>query len=241
VPVGAWVVSVDFGGAAAPKDAKNDFTALSMIECLDDSLALRDLRHLPIDQSFTEQQETILKAVAKIQASGRSVTLVGDSTGLGKPQLHLLREKRLCRVIGIWLTAGNTVGGSFDDKTVPKVDVITAAQLALEQRLITWNKRLELANIFARELRGYRFKVRASGSTELGNHRGDSDHDDLVLSVAMACWWALRDPSFAWTFPDEADEETSDRSEFARARSEAGLPLHEEESWLDVWSPEHVR
>lgn len=238
--IGDWILSVDWGGAAAPKDASNDFTALAMIEEMPNELALRDLRHLPIDQSFTKQQETVINAVAKIQATGKNVVLVGDSTGLGKPQLHLLREKRICRVVGIWLTGGNVVGGSFDDITVPKVDIITAAQLALEARKLVWNaKRLPMAEMFAKELRGYRFKVRATGSTELGNHRGDSAHDDLVLSVAMACWWALRNPSFEFLIGPADIEEVVNIGEIGRARTEPALPA-KEDNWLDVWSPDSV-
>lgn len=237
--LGSWIVSVDWGGAAAPKDASNDFTALSMIEETEDGLALRDLRQLPIDQSFTEQQQTVISVIKKIQKMRKHVVLIGDSTGLGKPQMHLLREERICRVVGIWLTGGSTVGGSFDDITVPKVDIISAAQLALESRNITWNKRLDLANTFARELRGYRFKTRASGSTELGNHRGDSEHDDLVLAVSMGCWWALRNPSFEWNFPTTEDSDIVNIGEFGRARMEQSLPSRPDD-WVDVWTPDTV-
>jgi hypothetical protein len=49
------------------------------------------------------------------------------------------------------------------------------------------------AAILVRELQQFQVKITMSASETFGVWR-DGQHDDLVLAVALACWWAERNP-----------------------------------------------
>jgi hypothetical protein len=46
-----------------------------------------------------------------------------------------------------------------------------------------------------RELQQFQVKITAAANETFGVWR-DGQHDDLVLAVALACWWAERCPPF---------------------------------------------
>jgi hypothetical protein len=51
---------------------------------------------------------------------------------------------------------------------------------------------LELWPALRKELLAFRRKINLKTAYDSYEHWRDSDHDDLVLAVALACWWARR-------------------------------------------------
>src|SRR5262249_1510741 len=51
------------------------------------------------------------------------------------------------------------------------------------------------AAALVRELRQFQVKITAAAPETCGGWR-DGQHDDLVLAVALACWWSERTPPF---------------------------------------------
>jgi hypothetical protein len=51
------------------------------------------------------------------------------------------------------------------------------------------------ATALVRELQQFQVKITAAANETFGVWR-DGQHDDLVLAVALACWWAERTPPF---------------------------------------------
>ena len=77
---------------------------------------------------------------------------------------------------------------------VPKADLVTVTQLALQQQRVQWHESLQFGPVFAEELKNMVVDVtkagRATFETPPGNR--DGDHDDLVFAAAIALWVAER-------------------------------------------------
>ncbi len=118
--------------------------------------------------------------------------------------MKLLRGARISgRIVPVTITAGQRV--AVDESNaylVPKKDLVTCLQLLLQGRRLKVAKGLPDADLLSREMQNFRMKnVPLSGSDPMIAWR-EGQHDDLVLAMALACWWAERyppsDPS-EWT------------------------------------------
>jgi hypothetical protein len=142
---------------------------------------------------YAKQHRRIEQIAAKLAKTATTVAVV-DATGIGRPQLELIRGLLRAvhvRTVGVQITSGAVVGVAGDDFTVPKKDLISASQVALERGCLMFNSQLPLADVLVEELRAYRYSTTA-GNEVMGNYRADSAHDDLVLAVSLAVWWAAR-------------------------------------------------
>lgn len=71
---------------------------------------------------------------------------------------------------------------------------MTCLQLLLQGRRLKVAESLAEADVLTRELQAFRSKVRLASTHETVEARRECDHDDLVLVVALACWWAEGHP-----------------------------------------------
>jgi hypothetical protein len=127
---------------------------------------------------------------------GRSV-LVADRTGVGRPVLDALRAAGLSPV-GITLTGGTSVTRDGHDYRVPKADVVAALQL-LTQRLegvddqdrdrLRVPRRMPLADVLLREMETFRIRIDPVTAHDSYASWREGEHDDLILSVALAAWY----------------------------------------------------
>ena len=77
---------------------------------------------------------------------------------------------------------------------MPKKELVTCLQVVLQARRLQIARGLLEAATLVRELQSFQVKITASAHETFGVWR-DGQHDDLVLAVALACWWAER---WAW-------------------------------------------
>ena len=118
----------------------------------------------------------------------RDSTLVVDATGVGRPVVDMIGASRLpADVRPYTITAGFREG----DGTVPKVDLVAACQAALQQHRLRFAEALELRPVLERELESFRVTVTADRNETFASWR-EADHDDLVLALALAVWYAGR-------------------------------------------------
>lgn len=114
--------------------------------------------------------------------------LVVDATGVGRPVVDLFEQAGL-RPIAVTISAGQTVTVVAPDALrCPKRDLVSAVAVLLEQRRLQIAAALPDAPILRRELEAFRRKLTPVGHDSYASWR-ESDHDDLVLSVALACWY----------------------------------------------------
>ena len=177
-----------------------DFTALAVLERravatpgMKPEYALRHLGRFPLGTAYTE----IVPAVTTLrrQEPLRQAPLVVDQTGVGRAVVDMLRQTA-SSVIAVTITGGHTVTRAEDGSYhVPKKELITALQVVMQARRLQIARSLPDASLLVRELQQFQVKITTAANETFGVWR-DGQHDDLVLAVALACWWSERTPPF---------------------------------------------
>jgi hypothetical protein len=141
----------------------------------------------------TTYPEIVRRVAAVVQALPHRPSkpiVVFDASGLGFPVLQLARQQGI-RSLGITITAGNTATLTGENWSVPKALLVGSLRMAMHQG------RLKVAQFAEREVLGdelasFTAKVSASGRASF--EAAGQDHDDTVLSLAMAVFTAANRP-----------------------------------------------
>jgi hypothetical protein len=128
--------------------------------------------------------------------AGRA-SLVVDATGVGAPVIDALRAFGL-RPIAISIHGGAEVRRDLPGRPlglafgVPKRDLVAAVQVLLQSGRLKFADGLPDLATLKRELLA--FKARIDPQTAHDSYAAwrEADHDDLVLAVALACWYATQ-------------------------------------------------
>jgi len=123
--------------------------------------------------------------------SGSQWLLVVDETGVGRPVVDLLEQAGLTPV-AVTITGGDTVTGTGRQLRVPKRDLVATMSVALQYRRLKIANALPMASVLAKELTDFKVKIDAKTAHDTYGAWREGQHDDLVLSVALACWGAER-------------------------------------------------
>ena len=94
-------------------------------------------------------------------------------------------------VTAVTITGGSTASRHGSRWTVPKRDLVGAAQVALQTRQLKIASALPTAQLLADELAAYRVTLSEDGRDSYGNGR-EAPNDDLVLALAIGVYAATR-------------------------------------------------
>jgi hypothetical protein len=180
-----FAVGLDLGQA-------NDFTALSVLERIASNQreVLYHVRHL--ERVRDVPYPSIVSKTTEIMRSpalaGRA-TLVIDQTGCGRPVFDMFKVARL-KPIGVQIHGGDSTAHEGDTWRVPKRDLVGSLQVLFQSSRLKISTKLPLASVLQAEL--LNFKVKIDPRTAHDNYSSwrETSHDDLLLSVALAAWWA---------------------------------------------------
>src|SRR5262249_17008400 len=115
-------------------------------------------------------------------------TLVVDQTGVGRAVVDMIRQARPKATLRpITITAGHDVVADGAGWHVPKKELVSVLQVLLQSRRLQVARRLPMAGVLTKELETFRVKITASAHETFEAWR-EREHDDLVLSVALAAW-----------------------------------------------------
>ena len=197
-----WV-GVDFGQA-------NDFTAVTVMERVDQDLHIPYLSRPPLRTSYERIAAGVVDRLCKLEPVGafgerREIGLCVDGTGVGRAVVDMLREQLARRrdtpTVNFWpvvVTGGNRVTRQGGYLAVPKRNLITAGVVALQSGRLKVGASVENRDVLMQELRDYRLKINVRGHDQYEPRRIGA-HDDLLFSMCLAAW--------AWSF-----QETRNRS-----------------------------
>jgi hypothetical protein len=115
--------------------------------------------------------------------------LVCDETGVGRPVCDLMEEAGL-HPVRVNITGGSQVREHDDGFAVPKRDLISALMILFQSRALKISSKLEHAATLAEELENFRVKTDIKTGHETYEHWREGQHDDLVLSLSLAAWYA---------------------------------------------------
>jgi hypothetical protein len=153
--------------------------------------AVRHLHRWPLGTPYTAVVADVAALLRRPPLPGAA--LVVDATGVGRAVADLFRRAGLPGpLVPLTIHGGHAVtaeaGGGW---SVPKKDLVAVMTALVEGRRFQVAEALPDAAALSRELLGFRVKVTAAGHESFGAWR-ERDHDDLVLAVACACWFAVR-------------------------------------------------
>lgn len=183
-----FCIGLDLGQAS-------DYTALNITEVISDPGGNK--YHVRWLDRIRGEPYTAVAAKAKaIMASpalAGKTALVVDQTGVGRPVVDLLRESGL-KPIAVSIHGGDTVSQDGLTWRVPKRDLVGVMQVLLQSSRFKVSTQLKLGPVLQAELLNFKVKIDPITAHDSYSAWRDNEHDDLVLSAALACWWAERQP-----------------------------------------------
>ena len=181
----------------------------------DATMQVRAAERFPLGVSYAEVVEMVRHVVQVAWAeSAKSgcrlpVKLAVDSTGLGRPVVEMLRTSLLgaglggmvlpgaycgCLITAVTITGGdrqNYRPGEASSMNVPKQDLISGLQVALDRGHLRIAAGMRDAGRLTRGLLDVRMRSRETGHVRYGAE-GRGKHDDLVIALALAVWRAQK-------------------------------------------------
>jgi hypothetical protein len=160
-----------------------------------DGLQVRFAERVPLGTRYPRVVGRVREILNHPEVAGQC-SLTVDGTGVGAPVVNMLRLARLgCEISAVTITGGvreyaSPMGG-VSGWSVPKLDLITGLQVALETGELGIARRLKEVGSLVRELMDMRATTGEAGRIRLGAD-GNGEHDDLVIALALACWSAKK-------------------------------------------------
>jgi hypothetical protein len=184
-----WILGLDLGQAA-------DRSALAILEYRElKKPRTYSVRHLERFELGTPYPSVVarLKEILKRPELAHSLLAV-DMTGVGRPVVDLLKQAALdVRIWPITITSGKSPSCDGYSYSVPKRDLVAVLQVLLQTRRLKIASGLPVAAELMRELSDFRSKFTESANEVFGPEKS-SQHDDLVLALALAAWSGERQP-----------------------------------------------
>jgi len=167
-----------------------DFTAITILEQLGDHLHVGYLDRLPLGMSYPDQVNQIDSLVHTPPLNNENSKLIVDATGVGLPVVDLLRKNGLYPVAVSISSGDKPYWESRHNVKVPKRDLISNLIVQSQTGKLKIAAELSTAPILAKELLQFRVKIDLRTAHDSYGTWREGQHDDLVLAVALALWWA---------------------------------------------------
>ena len=199
-----FIIGLDLGSV-------QDYSALAIIErpnsmeCTGKPiLKLPHLQRWRLGTPYTQIVDDVKALVHSDQIGYAPV--VTDQTGVGRPVVDLLgSDPNPVYTVPVTITGGHAVT-QMEDRSyhVPKKELVSTLQLVLQSRRLQIARSLPDADVLVREMQQFQVRITLSANEQFGAWR-EGTHDDLVLAVALACWWS----DHTWFGPFECGTDRS--------------------------------
>ena len=186
-----FILSVDLGQSV-------DYTAVSIVEQIrpqagdhrDAAYLLRYLHRPPLGTPYPVIVGQVLSLLDRPPLDRDETPLVVDRTGVGAAVTDLFAAQGVCPR-AVTITGGDSVNDTDPcNLRVPKRDLASTLVALFQTGRLKIAAGLELAPTLATELMNFKLKVNLTTGHDTYEAWREGVHDDLVLSVAMGCWWA---------------------------------------------------
>lgn len=173
----------------------NDFSALALIgeyatnaEWKESELRLDYLKRWSRGTTYPVIVDEVKEFVKRPQLSG-GIALAIDGTGVGRAVVDMFtKEKVNASIYPVTITGGDTENYSDGYYRVPKRNLASLVQVALQTKALKMSRDLNLSDVLVTELANFKVKISIdTGHDSYGAWR-EGQHDDLVLGVSLALW-----------------------------------------------------
>jgi hypothetical protein len=187
------IVSVDLGQAA-------DYTAITIVQVLPINVLMDgkqvtqnryEVRYLERCDLGTRYPAIVKKCLTLLgqEPLSRETPFVVDRTGVGRAVVDMFAEKGL-EPISITIHGGDKVNDEeWRHYRVPKRDLIGSLETLYHSGRIVVGVTLRHAATLTSELTNFHGTINIATKHDSYEAWRESIHDDLVLAVAMACWY----------------------------------------------------
>lgn len=114
--------------------------------------------------------------------------LVVDKTGVGAPVVDMFNATGV-RPISITITGGMKFSHVPHGYHVPKRDLVMRLVTLFQTGRFKIAAGIPLSDILINELKNFKIKINTATGNDSYEAWRDKEHDDLVLSVSLACWF----------------------------------------------------
>jgi len=177
-----YVLGLDLG-------KQQDYTALCVgtyIEGDSEALDVVHLERLPLGTSYIAQVDRVVDLFKREPLAGRC-DLIVDATGVGRPVVDMMKDRNL-RPLAVTITGGKRATETgHNEWSVPKIELVSTIQIALQNRSLRIADGLPFAGVLRDELAA--FQMRVTDRANLTFDAISGHHDNLVVAVALCCWW----------------------------------------------------
>jgi Terminase RNaseH-like domain len=195
-----FIIGLDLG-------QKQDYTAVAVVEKENRAgdkpmLYLRHLERFALGTPYAEQMDRVKEIVGdeklwvkKRVSDHRTVTwlpeLIVDATGVGLGVVEMLKDRGL-GYRAVTITGGFSEAFGTGTYHVPKRNLVSRAVAPFEGKRLKIARGMRLTSELVRELENFKVKVSTQTAHDSYEAGREADHDDLVLALALACWWVER-------------------------------------------------
>ena len=175
-----------------------DFSALAVLEKRLGAVGcyyLRHLERLPLRTPYPVVAQHAQMLVAMTARHGHT-QLVMDRTGVGAPVFDLLQAAGV-QPVAITITSGRTVSGIPPHLHVPKRVLIRTLVALFGTGRLKRGEEIPYAAELKEELLNFQVKINRRTRQESYGAKGGRKHDDLVLALALAAFYAENSSSDA--------------------------------------------
>ena len=194
-----FVIGLDLG-------QKQDYTAVAVVEKEarqgdKPMLYLRHLERFALGTPYGEQMDRVkeiagAEELRTVRTSGlrtviRMPELIVDATGVGLGVVEMLKDRGL-KYRAVTITGGISETGGGGTYHVPKRNLVSRAVAPFEGKRLKIARGMRLTSELVHELETFKVKVNTTTAHDSYEAWREADHDDLVLALALACWWVER-------------------------------------------------
>jgi hypothetical protein len=162
-----------------------------------EEIHVRHLERLPLGLPYPTVVSRVGELMARPPLCGgegqKPAELVIDDTGPGKPVGDIFVQSGFKNLVRVSITAGNEVaqqgGGRWN---VAKQILVSKVDALLNTGELKFAAALTEADAMKEELKDFRRKLSETGRATYAARVGR--HDDLILAVAISCFWVTRPP-----------------------------------------------
>ncbi|MBF0461624.1 MAG: hypothetical protein HQL87_09525 [Magnetococcales bacterium] len=175
-----------------------DYTAITIIKRFREKRPVEyQLQHLERMKGipYPDQVARVAEIIKSPKLTGYRIFLIVDQTGVGRPVMDMLRASRLgIPIIAIMIHGGDAVGQEGQEYRVPKRDLVGVLQVLFQNKRFQVIRTIPNAELLIQELMNFKVKINLATAHDSYEALREGDHDDLVLSAAIACWWGEKNP-----------------------------------------------
>ena len=167
----------------------HDFTALAVMEKVDATyriLSLKHKQHLPYTEIVEWAKKVFLNPKFRKDVTSPPIFVL-DIGGVGTAIKDMMSGAKV-KTVGIQYTGGTVVSREGDNWHVSKSFIVGKFLAAWDEGRVLMPSSASFLDMFQGELRAFRGEMSAQGRAKFEAEQGE--HDDLVMSVAQAVWFA---------------------------------------------------